>query len=494
MKNYNILNRTIALLLGGTLAALASCQSSENTVDNETTSSSSDTTVAEQTETEEAIEPSFEACNYDGATFHIYAPDWGLYRNYFFADEQTGDAMNDAIYERTLMVEEYLGIDITHSSGATEDLNVMNLMQQTVMSGDDAYQLVLTHCIQDVGSMLTAGLLYDWNNLEYCDLSQDYWNQSCNNNLSINGHQYYAVSDFMLPDPNCVLFNKGMIENYSLDDPYELVRSGEWTLEKMIEMGSAVTSDLDGNSVWDINDQYGIGTANDWYWNSLIYSSGLSLIDRDEQGNFELAINNDDMYTLVEIVDNLVNGSNDAYLYDFNIPEEEKLMISRGQSLFQFESFNRLNLLRDSEVEYGILPYPKLKASQDGYYTNDWSGLMAIPKTITNPEMVGKACELLAIYSRETTIPAYYDLVLGTKLSRDEDSREMLELIFDNIVYDPGVNYFGFSSNIMPLFYLLHSMVIREGSGDFASWYARYAPGAESEIKQFVEAVSELEA
>jgi len=34
----------------------------------------------------------------------------------------------------------------------------------------------------------------------------------------------------------------------------------------------------------------------------------------------------------------------------------------------------------------------------------------------------------------------------------DEDSREMLDIIFYNIVFDSGMNYFGFEENMQKLF------------------------------------------
>lgn len=117
--------------------------------------------------------------------------------------------------------------------------------------------------------------------------------------------------------------------------------------------------------------------------------------------------------------------------------------------------------------------------------------MLCVPAVVGNPELIGKACELLAYHSGDTTIPAYYDLVLGEKLSRDEDSKEMLKLIYGNITYDAGVNYVGFEANMMALFYTLQRLVVRDGSANFASWYDTYGPGAESEIETFIKSVQE---
>ena len=80
------------------------------------------------------------------------------------------------------------------------------------MSGDDTYQLVLTHCISQTADMVSKGLLIDWNDIDTVDLTREYWNQHCNDGLTVYGKQYYAVNDFMIPDPNAIIFNKEMMK------------------------------------------------------------------------------------------------------------------------------------------------------------------------------------------------------------------------------------------------------------------------------------------
>ena len=100
-------------------------------------------------------------------------------------------------------------------------------------------------------------------------------------------------------------------------------------------------------------------------------------------------------------------------------------------------------LLRDGAVTsggnhvdfgVGILPYPKYDTEQEDYISLDWGGLMGVPGTIVNTEMVGAVIELLAYESADTVIPAYYDVLLSGKLARDDLlhealSRELLVLL-----------------------------------------------------------------
>ncbi len=440
---------------------------------------------------EEDLPAGIAAADY-GKTFTIYAPDFGMYQRYFFADDPGTDSMTKALYERELKVEEHLGVDIGYVLDG-DIFNVRTEAQEMVMTGDNTYQLMLTHCIAGLSAMVTENLLYDFNNFEYIDMSNEWWNQSANEALAVNGHCYYTLSDYMLADPNCVLFNKELLNAHNLEDPYQLVRDGEWTIDKMMEMMSSVTSD-NGDGKWDHSDTWGLATPNDWFLNSFIFSSEVDFVTRDSDDRFIFAFDNERTYKMIEKLDQLLTGS-DTYVYEDmgNLSAEECLAedtyvdISKERSLFNINTVRNLYLYRDIEVDFGILPYPKLEAAQDGYVTNDWSGLMCVPKTVGDTEMVGKVIELLAYFSGDVKY-AYYEIMLGEKLSRDPESKEMLDIIFDGIMFDAGVTYFGFDDGMKEFFYIPGKLILQgRGSEGLASHIARHKTSVEAVIELFNE-------
>lgn len=444
-----------------------------------------------------ALPAGIEKCDYGNAQFNVFAPDDNIVMldRYTFAtddsQEYLSDPMNKAMYDREILVEEYLGIDINYILEGTYNA-VHTSVNQMVMSGDDTYQLVLTHCIGAVNALFSDDLLYDFYDFEYVDLTADWWNQDANKSLSTGNHLYFTASDMLLPDPNCILVNLDLIDLYELENPYDLVRDGKWTLDKMMEMMEPITVD-NGDNVWDINDQYGLGTPNNWYLNSFFYSSGITLTDKDESGQFYLSLDNERTYTLMEKLDALLNGD-DTYVYPWNNNniDEKTLDISKGRVLFNVATVRRLYTMRDTKINYGILPFPKLDEAQERYTNNSWASLMCVPKTVQNPEMIGKAIELLAYYSETTTIPAYFDIMLGAKLSRDPDSVEMLNIIFDNIVYDAGFNFLGFHPNMSKLFFTADAHIVHSGQNNFASWLNTYKTGAEAELQALNETIEKL--
>ena len=192
--------------------------------------------------------------------------------------------MNDAIFDRKLMTESFLGVEIGKYIVSTGD-ELAATLKKTVTAGDDSFQMALPHCISGISSMAAVGCLYDWNSLPYIDFTKDYYNHNFNDALSLGDRQYYAVSDYMIANPSCILFNKDMITDYSLENPYQLVYDGTWTFDKMYEMAEKVTVDLNGDSVMDINDQYGITGEGDWILSCIPYACELFLVDKTADGS-----------------------------------------------------------------------------------------------------------------------------------------------------------------------------------------------------------------
>ena len=147
-------------------------------------SSTDHITTTEQTTAAKELPAGIEECDYSNEPFNIIAPEWGLYTQFFFSDEEQSDAMDKAIYARDLLAEEHIRIDITYEYyGKIE--SILAEMPRLVMSGDDTCQLALTHCIGCVNALITEEYLYDFNDLEYVNLGAEWWNRSIIKNLAV---------------------------------------------------------------------------------------------------------------------------------------------------------------------------------------------------------------------------------------------------------------------------------------------------------------------
>ena len=145
------MKKSIAILLALLMMAGTLGCSSENVQEKETaqsdTTSSVGETEAQESETEEETEASvfagIEEKKFDGRNFNF------LYRTteeyQFYAEEYTGDAINDAVHDRNLLVEstfdtKIVGIPIEGDWGQKD--SYLNSMKKSIQANDGAYDLI----------------------------------------------------------------------------------------------------------------------------------------------------------------------------------------------------------------------------------------------------------------------------------------------------------------------------------------------------------------
>ena len=100
--------------------------------------------------------------------------------------------------------------------------------------------------------------------------------------------------------------------------------------------------------------------------------------------------------------------------------------------------------LRGMEMDFCIIPLPKLDKAQEKYITpnNPHTGAgISIPVTASDLDRTGMILEDLSAESRYTLQPAYYEINLKGKYARDEESQDMLDIILSNTAHDIGYVY-----------------------------------------------------
>ncbi len=141
----------------------------------------------------EILAPEIPQKDYDGYIFTILTNDNYNY-NFRLYMEDDGDTLNTASYQRSLALSEKYDIDFN----IVENSSYTNMLKNSVLAADCAYDFILPHATVGVASMLTDKLLYNWNNLEYVDFTKPWWNSSMTENLSIGNNLFYVSGDIVL--------------------------------------------------------------------------------------------------------------------------------------------------------------------------------------------------------------------------------------------------------------------------------------------------------
>ena len=90
------------------------------------------------------------------------------------------------------------------------------------------------------------------------------------------------------------------------------------------------------------------------------------------------------------------------------------------------------------------MPLPKYNESQQQYYATSYGNVLwVLPKTLDTEregENVGLLLEALSFSGYHDIIPQYKEVVLKTKTARDDESAEMLDIIFDAVIFNFDMN------------------------------------------------------
>ena len=94
--------------------------------------------------------------------------------------------------------------------------------------------------------------------------------------------------------------------------------------------------------------------------------------------------------------------------------------------------------LRDMEDDFMILPMPMLDETQPHYNTriHDSCTLFGVPVSVGGTDCISAALEALSSESFKEVTPAYYEIALKVKFTRDSDSGRMIELCHENVTID----------------------------------------------------------
>jgi hypothetical protein len=397
-----------------------------------------------------------------------------------FAEEENSDPINDAIYKRNRTVEALYGIEIALTPGisyADRGAHAGTVLK-SIKAGDDNFDAGLIIGYQMPKLLTTPNALIDLKTIGSLDLTNKWWDQKSIKELSVANHVLTMTGDMSLYGAlgTVVMYaNKELLKEFSLEDPYKLVRDGAWTWDKLQEMCKTVVKDLDGNGKIDHNDQVGIMTEGGSLLLSLM-AGGQRITVKDEDDLPVLAINNErtskSIDTLLGVMRDKttnmntgdVTGFGNAF-FEFTMPK-----FRDGKALFFYHQlFSALNL-REMEADFCILPAPKLDAEQPGYNSvasEWWITYLFVPQTNQDHERTGIILDALGYYSQKLIMPAFYDVTVTNKVARDESSVEMLDIILKNRVYDLATVYDW--SSISGMF----SDIYNKGQNNFVSAYEK---------------------
>ena len=441
-----------ALLL---LSLLASCTPADD---------QSKTTSTENSEvsTEESTEPSlwkydpnipegFDFTNSDGlAELHVlytggnpeaYCDDS------IVAEEMNDELINDAVFTRNAFLEDVLGVKIVGTADTAVHTKASTLLGASIDQFD-----VMLPMMNDAAPLVLSGFFVPLNSIETLQLDREWWDQRANDQLSIGHKLYFTTGDISMLDNDCtqaIIFNLDVVSDFDLENPYTLVKNGTWTMDALQQMGRAVTDD----NATAYTDMWGFHVNTNGA-TGLYISGGQHLVNKDENDLPILGVTGESASNVVAKIKELMNDSNCSIIIEnytaasqadgfYNCYRAAAWAIAEGKALFRYMSMSDTLRLADYKAcQYGILPSPKFSADQDGYAslvsTLAVPGV-CIPNTNDDYERIGVILDAMAAKAKEVITGAYYDVLYQYRIAPDDESREILDIIFAERTFDLGV-------------------------------------------------------
>ena len=451
------------------------------------TAPASDTT-AEATEAVTTAYYDVTGIDYNGYAFYIWNEDnlkdnnWTGFPNDMFVEGETGEILNDAVYTRNRAVEEKLNITIKGEDVPSNTFPTK--LTPRVAAGDKGLDL-LTPVTRMIPKLVSAETVYDVNTLKAFDLSEPWWNRNCNEEMTIHGKLFALTSDATYYDKLSTVvtfFNQKLVTDNKMEDPYDLVDSDKWTLDKALEMGAVISADVNADNIRDEKDAYPISCQNDGSY-YLLHAAGVTICSKDAKGNLIFNLNEERSVSVLQKIYTLMTDKTKYYnrlTYNKDLTLTVN-MFNEGRALFLIRPLQTLFVMREMESDFGIVPMPKIDDQQKEFRSavNCYAGTCCmLPKTTDDPERSAVVLSLLSCESHYTVMDTLYSFVLGDKLLRDESSRNALEVAFAGAVCDPGLLWdFGG----------IQTTLLKKNDTDVASMLASVTPTVNKAIEDLNE-------
>ncbi len=362
-------------------------------------------------------------------------------------DPNNQEALSAAKYRAGANVAEKFNIKL--ASWNVADRNSTRLAPRVIesaMAGDFEYDYVFPHVFYGVAEMIIQNCLADYNTLKYVDMEKPWWYKDANEQLALKGKSYYAAGDLAM-DRVCVLLyvaNTALLKDIGYDkDPYQVVFDGNWTCDEVLRINALASKDLDGDlEITPENDQY--GTLLIPGYTGHVFALGQRLTELDANGLPKFVVNTPNMFDVIEKFTKLAYDDG-TYYQEVSVSEFANSAYYRimreGRAVLMNIDLGLYSFIRALDFDYMLLPLAKYDDKQENYMEYVGTGLIGVCATNRDMDCADAVLEALSYEYYKLVRPTFYDIVLNQKVAQDENSQKMLDLMFDSIVYDPGVNY-----------------------------------------------------
>ena len=429
-----------ALLLTGSFTACGTAEQETNAAPAETAETETETETSWQEVPDDLPDVTFE-----GRAYNVLYRDEDEHLREITAEELTGEIINDAIYNRSAELMERF--DITIGLVPAPEAKLNDSFSNSVKAGNRDFDIAFQHMIY-AAQVSAAGVALNWYDIPHLNFDKPWWTSSIDS-LTVNNIMYVTASDYCLNTFEmawCLIFNKQMMTDLGISQtPYDLVAENNWTMDTYYSMVKDVSYDYNGDGSMTVDDVYGINSyGHPWlasisnYW----WACGETISRFDDNGMPYFAMDREKTQLVFEKMYALLVENDISYM---DQTAGQDMIFWNNRALFASMMLRDVEVNRDKDLSYGLVPYPKYDQAQEKYLSlsDGHASMMILPVTLSeeDQDFVGTMVEAFSAATYNSVLPAYYEIAMQTKFAQDETMPEMLSLIREGRVFNFGYLY-----------------------------------------------------
>ncbi|MBO7360004.1 MAG: hypothetical protein J6V48_02645 [Clostridia bacterium] len=371
--------------------------------------------------------------------------DTGVLNQDFFAEEQNGSAVNDALLARNAAVEDRLRIkfDFIPEIGDHNNHEVYVTKVRSDLGSGTPEFMIYGATSRTVALIAAEGSCVNLLKTKYFNREKPWWPRALTDEVTSHGKLFFCTGDISTNAiwmMSSIIFNDELLKEQHLESPlYDTVLQGEWTLDRFCEIVSAAVV-LNGSGAVDI---YGLVGYNACF-DAMLNANGIISIVKNGDGDFVFS---DDFLgertqTVVEKMGKLFTAT--PAVHQSGTANNERKIFYDGKSLFMIDGIYTVvsGQAAGMSFSYGVVPCPKFDKDQANYVTNMryQYNLFAISSGFDGEtsDVCSAALEALASDSYRHLTPVLFEETMKARYSKDIVTAQMFDILRENICFDVG--------------------------------------------------------
>ncbi len=445
-KPGKILSAILAALMLLSVLAAASCAEKGGDVTTAVAARTEGDVSTEPVETE----PQFSDRKHGGADWTVYMrkQNTANYASLYVVPlEDASDIISQEAISRNAQTEERFEINIV----AIETDNPYKSLRSDIAAGEAIYDVILDQR-RYVAPLGIEGCLVNLNTLDV-DFTTSWWDAKAADNYSACGKLFVMPNDASVSNLGGVrfwYFNKAVLENFQLPNPYQYLENNEWVLDTFYGMIKSVSAPNTDGTVG----VYGLVNEENYTRNAAIVGSGIPWISKVDESTFECRIGTDYADKAQDIFERLKTVVEDpnccisfgtAHSMDVEGQAQYHDQYAHARGLFATDHFlfvhsnmNCASEFTEMKKGFGVMPNPKYDSDQEEYYhrMDSNSIIFCLPKFAgADSQDTIEIMDYWGYVSHSTSMEAYYELTLKTKRASDPVAAGVLDTIKATISY-----------------------------------------------------------